>query len=178
MLLTQSIFRKYIILPSLIIAKNIGRMLLFQSPEWSEDLKDWNREMHVKCTYNGVQLSETEFPQNWLRDGIQIKILFPFCLKPWHKPQERSLDKDSMKDKVKKFCFLTVWGMETDLPFGSPRKRPSFFKPILKELEKRIRKFKNKCFLVLTVLKERTKLFIFLRVSKKTKKWVIKSVLL
>ena len=34
-------------------------MLLFQSPEWSEDLKDWNREMHVKCTYNGVQLSET-----------------------------------------------------------------------------------------------------------------------
>nr|YP_010131725.1 Ycf1 [Vitis labrusca x Vitis vinifera]QPZ94093.1 Ycf1 [Vitis labrusca x Vitis vinifera]UIX22577.1 hypothetical protein RF1 [Vitis labrusca x Vitis vinifera] len=177
LLLTQSIFRKYIILPSLIIAKNIGRMLLFQSPEWSEDLKDWNREMHVKCTYNGVQLSETEFPQNWLRDGIQIKILFPFCLKPWHKPQERSLDKDSMKDKVKKFCFLTVWGMETDLPFGSPRKRPSFFKPILKELEKRIRKFKNKCFLVLTVLKERTKLFIFLRVSKETKKWVIKSVL-
>ncbi|KAL6310647.1 hypothetical protein AAG906_019318 [Vitis piasezkii] len=177
LLLTQSIFRKYIILPSLIIAKNIGRMLLFQSPEWSEDLKDWNREMHVKCTYNGVQLSETEFPQNWLRDGIQIKILFPFCLKPWHKPQERSLDKDSMKDKVKKFCFLTVWGMETDLPFGSPRKRPSFFKPILKELEKRIRKFKNKCFLVLTVLKERTKLFIFLRVSKKTKKWVIKKLL-
>ncbi|PPS18658.1 hypothetical protein GOBAR_AA01960 [Gossypium barbadense] len=34
---------------------------------------DW-REMHVKCTYNGVQLSETEFPKNWLTDGIQIKI--------------------------------------------------------------------------------------------------------
>ncbi|MBN8161682.1 hypothetical protein J0J28_23265, partial [Vibrio vulnificus] len=26
--------------------------------------KDWNREMHVKCTYNGVPLSETEFPKN------------------------------------------------------------------------------------------------------------------
>ena len=46
-------------------------MLFFQSPEWSEDLKDWNREMHVKCTNNGVQLSETEFPRNWLREGIQ-----------------------------------------------------------------------------------------------------------
>lgn len=55
-------------------------MLLFQFPEWS--VKDWNREMHLKCTYNGVQLelSETEFPKNWLTDGIQIKILFPFCL--------------------------------------------------------------------------------------------------
>nr|UNA62968.1 hypothetical protein RF1 [Leea guineensis] len=182
LLLTQSIFRKYILFPSLIIVKNIGRMLLLQSPEWSQDLKDWKREMHVKCTYNGVQLSETEFPKNWLRDGIQIKILFPFCLKPWHKPQERVPDRDSMKGKVQvqkqkdDFCFLTVWGMETDLPFGSPRKRPSFFKPILKELEKKIRKFKNKRFLVLTVLKERPNLFIFLRVSKETKKWVIKSV--
>ncbi|PSJ20025.1 hypothetical protein CVH10_19775, partial [Halomonas sp. ND22Bw] len=32
--------------------------------------------MHVKCTYNGVQLSEKEFPKNWLADGVQIKILF------------------------------------------------------------------------------------------------------
>ena len=172
LLLTQSRFRKYITLPSLIIVKNIGRMLLFQSPEWFEDLKDLNREMHIKCTYNGVQLSEGEFPQNWLRDGIQIKILFPFRLKPWHKPQKRSLDKDSMQ--VENFHFLTVWGMETDLPFGSPRKRPSFFKPIFKELQKRITKFKNKCFLILTVLKEQPKLFIFLIPSKETKKWVIK----
>lgn len=82
MLITQSILRKYVVLPSLIIAKNLGRMLFLQLPEWSEDLQEWNREMHIKCTYNGVQLSETEFPQNWLSDGIQIKILFPFRLKP------------------------------------------------------------------------------------------------
>ena len=110
----------YIVLPSLITVKNICRILLFQSLEWSEDLKDLNREMHIKFTYNSVQLSEGEFPQNWLRDGIQIKILLPFRLKPWHEPKKRSLDKDSMQ--VKKFCFLTVWGMETDLPFGSPQK--------------------------------------------------------
>nr|YP_010756892.1 hypothetical chloroplast RF1 [Kleinhovia hospita]UNV38610.1 hypothetical chloroplast RF1 [Kleinhovia hospita] len=177
-LITQSILRKYIILPSLIIAKNISRILLFQFPEWAEDLKDWKREMHVKCTYNGVQLSETEFPKNWLTDGIQIKILFPFCLKPWHRFKPQPSHKDPMKKKKGQkndFCFLTVWGMETELPFGSPRKRRSFFEPIFKELKKKIKKFKTKCFIALTILKERTKLFR--KVSKETKKWITKSIL-
>nr|YP_010929011.1 Ycf1 protein [Pehria compacta]WKK48059.1 Ycf1 protein [Pehria compacta] len=178
-LVSQSFLRKYIILPSLIIAKNIARMLLFQFPEWSEDLKDWNKEMHVKCTYNGVQLSETEFPKNWLTDGIQIQILFPFCLKPWHRSKLRSPQKNSLKLKNKgqknDFCFLTVWGMETNLPFGSPRKRRSFFEPIFKELKKKIIKLQKKSFLVIQFLKERTK--FFLNISKETKKWVIKSIL-
>nr|WGM73426.1 hypothetical protein RF1 [Calamus jenkinsianus] len=166
MLVTQSFLRKYIILPSLIIAKNIGRMLLFQFPEWYEDLKEWNREMHVKCTYNGVQLSETEFPKDWLTDGIQIKILFPFCLKPWRRSEIQSHHRDPMRKIGKKenFCFLTIWGMEAEVPFGSPRKRPSFFEPIYKELKKRIRKVKKKFFFVLKVLKEK-------------KRWVIKIVL-
>nr|WKK48650.1 Ycf1 protein [Rotala rotundifolia] len=175
-LVSQSFLRKYIILPSLIIAKNIARLLLFQFPEWSDDLKDWNKEMHVKCTYNGVQLSETEFPKNWLTDGIQIKILFPFCLKPWHRaklqPSEKNLKNKGQKND---FCFLTVWGMETELPFGSPRKRRSFFEPIFKEFKKKILKLQKKSFLVIQFLKERTNLF--LNISKKTKKWVIKSIL-
>nr|YP_010976649.1 Ycf1 protein [Euploca strigosa]WNX95997.1 Ycf1 protein [Euploca strigosa] len=177
MLITQSILRKYILLPSLIIAKNIGRMLLFQLPEWSEDLQEWNREMHVKCTYNGVQLSETEFPKNWLTDGIQIKILFPFRLKPWHRSKLQSSHRDLIKKKKQKdgFCFLTVWGMEAELPFGSPQKRPSFFEPIIRELEKKIGKFKKKYFLALRVLKRKTKLL--LKVSKETKKWVMKSII-
>nr|QEJ86786.1 Ycf1 [Nasa triphylla] len=179
MLVTQSILRKNIILPSLIIAKNISRMLLLQFPEWSEDLNEWNSEMYVKCTYNGVQLSETEFPKNWLIDGIQIKILFPFCLKPWHKSKLRSSHRDLIKKKrngqKNDFCFLTVWGMETNLPFGSPRKWPPFFEPIFKKLEKKIGKLKKKYFLVLRFLKERTK--FFLKVSKETKNWIIKSVL-
>nr|YP_010595912.1 hypothetical protein RF1 [Dobinea vulgaris]WAJ58835.1 hypothetical protein RF1 [Dobinea vulgaris] len=176
LLLTQSFLRKYILLPSVIIAKNIVRILLFELPEWSQDLKDWKREMHVKCTYNGVQLSETEFPKNWLTEGIQIKILFPFYLKPRHRSKLQSLDKDSMK-KIKgqesDFCFLTVWGMETELPFGSPRKRRSFLEPVLKEFKKKIRKWKTQSFLVLRV-KERTK--IFRKVTKETNKWVIKSI--
>nr|QBC72752.1 hypothetical protein RF1 [Talinum caffrum] len=174
MLVTQSILRKYIILPSLIIAKNIGRLLLLQLPEWSEDLKEWNREMHVKCTYNGVQLSETEFPKNWLTDGIQIKILFPFDLKPWHKSRIRPSHRDQTKKKDD-FCFLTVWGMETDFPFGSPRKRLSFFKPIFNELNKKIRKFRKNFLGVLRIIKEKLKLF--LKVPNETKKWIIQNLL-
>nr|QNH92045.1 hypothetical chloroplast RF19 [Ammopiptanthus mongolicus] len=182
LLITQSILRKYIILPSLIITKNIVRILLFQFPEWSEDFRDWNREMYIKCTYNGVQLSEREFPKKWLTDGIQIKILSPFRLKPWHrsKLQYSEKEKDPMKKKGKKkkqdFCFLTIWGMEVELPFsGYPRNRLSFFDPIFKEIKKKMKKFNFFFFLVLKVLNERTKLF--LNVSKGTVKWIIKSIL-
>nr|YP_010690648.1 Ycf1 protein [Cartonema parviflorum]WBU14359.1 Ycf1 protein [Cartonema parviflorum] len=162
MLVTQSFIRKYIVLPSLIIAKNAGRMLLFQLPEWYEDLREWSREMHVKCTYNGVQLSETEFPRDWLTDGIQIKILFPFRLKPWRGAKTRSYREDRMKEKGQKdnFSFLTVWGMETELPFGSPRKLPSFFEPIYKTLKKKIIKVKKQIFRILKVSKEKTKWII------------------
>nr|YP_009232502.1 Ycf1 [Eutrema botschantzevii]AMA21489.1 Ycf1 [Eutrema botschantzevii] len=179
-LVTQSILRKYIILPLLIIIKNSIRLLLFQITEWSEDLKDWKREMHVKCTYNGVQLSETEFPRNWLTDGIQIKILFPFYLKPWHKSKFQSYEKARLKktkDKGKKndFCFLTVWGLETDVPFGSAKKKPSFFEPIFKELKKRVKKFKTKSFLVLRIFKERATIFV--KVAKEIKNWISKNLL-
>nr|QFQ48780.1 hypothetical chloroplast RF1 [Phyllagathis dispar] len=154
LLVIQSFLRKYILLLSLIIVKNTVRILVFQFPEWSEDFKDWKKEMHIKCTYNGVPLSETEFPKNWLINGIQIKILFPFFFKPWHKSKVQSLQKDPRKKK-NDFCFLTVWGMETDLPFGSPRKRLSFFNPIFKEMKKKIRKWKKKSFFVIRILKKK-----------------------
>ncbi|XP_059279969.1 protein TIC 214-like [Lycium ferocissimum] len=82
-----------------------------------------------------------------------------------------------MKNKKQKddFCFLTVWGMETEAPFGSPRRRPSFFEPIFKELEKKTGKLKKTNFITIKVLKGKTK--IFRRVSKETKKWLIKSIL-
>nr|QRE83941.1 hypothetical chloroplast RF1 [Humulus lupulus] len=171
-LVIQSILRKYIILPSLIIVKNIGRILLFQSPEWSEDLKDWKRETLVKCTYNGIQLAENEFPKNWLIDGIQIKILFPFRLKPWHKAklkrQETYNNPMKKKEQTNDFCFLTVLGMETELPFGSPRKQISFFEPIFKEIKRKLIKLKKKCFRVVKERKERTN-------SKERKKRVIQN---
>nr|QWT70864.1 Ycf1 [Heliophila deserticola] len=179
LLVTQSILRKYIILPLLIIIKNSIRLLLFQVPEWSEDLKNWNREIHFKCTFNGVPVSETEFPKDWLTDGIQIKILFPFDLKPWHKSKLKSsqktrLKKTKDKGEKKNFCFLTVWGMETELPFGSGKKNTAFFEPIFKELKKKIKKSKTHSFLVLRIFKERTT--ILLKVAKEIKNWIIKNV--
>nr|YP_010636987.1 hypothetical chloroplast RF19 [Saxifraga balfourii]WBQ49629.1 hypothetical chloroplast RF19 [Saxifraga balfourii] len=170
LLLTQAILRKYIILPSFIIAKNLGRLLLFDFPEWSEDLTDWKKERHVKCTYNGVQLADNEFPTNWLTEGIQIKILFPFRLKPWHRSNPDSSYREK-KSKKYDFCFLTVWGVETDLPFCSPRKRSSFFAPILKELGKMLIKRKTNCFPILRRLNDRTN--FSLKVSTTIKKSIL-----
>nr|YP_010400530.1 hypothetical chloroplast RF19 [Phedimus odontophyllus]YP_010400615.1 hypothetical chloroplast RF19 [Phedimus yangshanicus]UQS79177.1 hypothetical chloroplast RF19 [Phedimus yangshanicus]UQS79262.1 hypothetical chloroplast RF19 [Phedimus odontophyllus] len=151
-LIIKSILRKYIILPSLIISKNIGRILLFQFPEWVEDFENWNKETHVKCTYSGVELSEKDLPKNWLSEGIQIKILFPFYLKPWHKSKPEFPQMDRVKKKSK--CFLTVWGRTTKQPFGSPQTEPSFFVPIFKELIKKMIKLKTNCFFILKMLKE------------------------
>nr|YP_009747913.1 Ycf1 protein [Habenaria flagellifera]QII89593.1 Ycf1 protein [Habenaria flagellifera] len=169
-LIIQSYLRKYMILPLLIIAKNIFRILLFKVPEWHQDFKKWKKEKYIKCTYNGVQLSETEFPQNWLTDGIQIKIVNPFYLKSWQKSKVQSHYRDQMKKKKKQnFCFLTVWGTETKLSFSSTRKRPFFFKPIYKELKKINRKVK------IQIIKFLNKKRI-LKVIKEKTKWVIKII--
>nr|QHB76023.1 Ycf1 [Cucumis melo subsp. melo] len=180
LLVTQSFVRKYIVLPSLIIANNLIRMLLFQFPYWSEDFKNWNKEVHIKCTYNGIQLSETEFPQKWLTDGIQIKILAPFRLKPWDTSRLQSPNKDSIKQKEeqKDFSFLTVFGREADLPFGSPRKTPPFFEPIfifIKERENKVKNWIKQRFIRIgRFLKERINLFI--NFLKEKIKWFMKKM--
>nr|YP_010918019.1 Ycf1 [Boronia edwardsii]WAJ48783.1 Ycf1 [Boronia edwardsii] len=159
MLVIQLLLRKYILLPSLILAKNLGRILLFQNPEWSEDFQDWGQEIYVKCTYSGVNLSETEFPKNWLTEGIQIKILFPFRLKPWHRSKIQSFQKDAKSEQEDDFCFLTVFGLETEMPFGSPRKQRSFFEPIFKEIFKELKKniLENRSFIILRIFNEEKK---------------------
>nr|YP_010233246.1 214 kDa protein [Centranthera grandiflora]QSX28448.1 214 kDa protein [Centranthera grandiflora] len=139
LLLIQSYFRKYILLPSLIIAKNIGRILLLQSSEWSEDFGEWHKEVHLKCTHNGVPVSG--FPKNWWTEGMQIQIIFPFYLQPWRNWKPGSAQQNLIKKQNESFCFLTVFGSETEIPFGFPRKRIPFFKPIFRELKKKIKKY-------------------------------------
>nr|YP_010023872.1 hypothetical chloroplast RF1 [Sigesbeckia orientalis]QOP63221.1 hypothetical chloroplast RF1 [Sigesbeckia orientalis] len=166
LLLAQSIFRRYIKLPLLIIAKNIGRILLRQSPEWYEDFQDWNREIYLKCSYNGLQFSKTEFPENWLREGFQIKILYPFHLKPWHRSKLRLSDRDRKQQDDFDSCFLTVLGMETEYPFGPPRKTPSFFEPIFKDIDYKveIRKFNFRVRRALKKIKKKeAKAFLFVK---------------
>nr|AOV83520.1 Ycf1 [Glycyrrhiza glabra] len=177
LLITQSILRKYIILPSLIIAKNIVRILLFQIPEWSEDFRDWKREMHIKCTFYGVPLSEKEFPKDWLTEGFQIGILFPFRLKPWHRSKAKVRSTEKKNVKKKSFCYLTICGTQVESPFADHIPNPfSFFDPIFKIVKKKMKKkLKNSFFLVLKVLNERQK--GFLTISKERGKWTFKSIL-
>nr|YP_009375917.1 hypothetical chloroplast RF1 [Linochilus glutinosus]ARH06398.1 hypothetical chloroplast RF1 [Linochilus glutinosus] len=166
LLLAQSIFRRYIKLPLFIIVKNIGRILLRQSPEWYEDFQDWNREIYLKCSYNGLQFSKTEFPKNWLREGFQIKILYPFHLKPWHRSKLRLSDSDRKQQDYFDSCFLTVLGMETEYPFGPPRKTPSFFEPIFKDIDYKveIRKFNFRVRRVFKkITKKQTKAVLFVK---------------
>nr|QLD96745.1 Ycf1 [Doniophyton anomalum] len=173
LLIALAIFRRTIVLPSLIIAKNIARMLLLQFPEWSEDFQDWKREIYLVGTLNGLQFSSAQFPRTWLREGIQIKILYPFHLKPWHRSEVRPSDRDLMKKKEEDdfdYCFLTTWGMEADYPFGPPRKTRSFFKPIFKEIKEKISKLD---FIVQRVLKEIPKVVVY--ISKEAKEFLKKA---
>nr|QWW93245.1 hypothetical protein [Lunularia cruciata] len=137
LLLIQSHLRKYVILPVLIIVKNVIRLLLFQIPEWNQDWCEWNKEIHIRCTYDGTEVSEKELPEQWLRDGLQIKILYPFYLKPWHTIKNTRNFPNIKKDKFN-YCYLTAWGFQTNLPFGNIKKQPSFWKPIKKKLKKNI----------------------------------------
>nr|YP_010399954.1 Ycf1 [Nowellia curvifolia]UQM88720.1 Ycf1 [Nowellia curvifolia] len=134
LLIIQSYIRKYVLLPSSIIIKNICRLFLFQNPEWHEDWIEWNKEIHIRCTYDGTEVSEKGLPEQWLRDGLQIKIIYPFHLKPWYKTKSYNLnlEKNSLFMKEDKFhyCYLSAWGFLTDLPFGNMKKQPSFWKPI------------------------------------------------
>nr|YP_009547441.1 conserved hypothetical chloroplast protein Ycf1 [Hemionitis subcordata]AYW15097.1 conserved hypothetical chloroplast protein Ycf1 [Hemionitis subcordata] len=153
MLVFQSRFRKFIKLPVLIILKSIGRILLRQNSEWNKDWTKWRKEIHINCTFDGEEFSQDELPPRWLREGIQIKIVYPFRLKPWYTDESRKqqiLQKEHMearsserqelkstkrlKRKRPKFTYLTVLGYQTDVPFGTIQKETSFWKPVQKKL--------------------------------------------
>nr|YP_008474622.1 conserved hypothetical protein Ycf1 [Marsilea crenata]AGI51542.1 conserved hypothetical protein Ycf1 [Marsilea crenata] len=153
LLVFQSNFRKYVKLPVAIVCKNLVRMLLRQDSEWEIDRKEWRNEVHIKCSYDGEEYSRDRFPGRWLKEGLQIKILYPFRLRPWHSRGEkkrsiiretdmglkpirnrRAKTKNSSKRKKLQFTYLSAWGFQTDVPFGTIQKDPSFWKPIRKKL--------------------------------------------
>nr|YP_009573258.1 conserved hypothetical chloroplast protein ycf1 [Mesopteris tonkinensis]QBF44736.1 conserved hypothetical chloroplast protein ycf1 [Mesopteris tonkinensis] len=153
MLVFQSRFRKFVKLPVLIVFKTIGRILLRQNSEWNKDWTKWKKEIHINCTFDGEEFSQDQLPPRWLREGIQIKIVYPFRLKPWHSsgsrkrltPREKYMKADSierqksrnkrrLKQKRPRFTYLTALGYQADIPFGSIQKQPSFWRPVRKEL--------------------------------------------
>nr|AKA56059.1 hypothetical protein [Pinus parviflora] len=135
-LVAQSNIRKNIILPSLIIAKNIGRILLFKAPEFTQDWEEMKEELHIKCGYDGTEFSKKGFPDKWYKYGMQIKLIFPFRLKPWHSQSKKRLRL--------RWSYLTTLGFETDIPFGDPKPKlgifSEFFQPIFKKVKKELKK--------------------------------------
>nr|YP_010406461.1 Ycf1 [Cymbaria daurica]URC16262.1 Ycf1 [Cymbaria daurica] len=173
-LLVISFYRKNILIPLLIIVKNIGRMLLFQTPELFEDLKLWRKEKHVICLPEGLTLSEEEtiLPSGWYNDGIQIKILFPFSF--------RTSDKGKRLPPEKDFGFLTALGTGSAIPYGEGQKRPFLFKPVLEDFKKRIITLMNKFSRGLKRLEKRLKPFfrqLFKVFKKKEYKQEYKQIL-
>nr|QJQ36483.1 conserved hypothetical chloroplast protein ycf1 [Pyrrosia petiolosa]QJQ36922.1 Ycf1 [Pyrrosia petiolosa] len=153
MLVFQSRFRKFIKLPILIILKTIARILLRQNSEWNKDWTKWKKEIHINCTFDGEEFSQDELPPRWLREGIQIKVVYPFRLKPWHSAGKKkrmtlrnnylkiessgsqiSKNKQKLRRRRPRFTYLTTLGYQTDIPFGNIQKQPSFWRPVTKKL--------------------------------------------
>ena len=150
----------------MIITKNIIRILLFQNPEWSEDFRDWRKEIHVKCTYQGVPTGSNALPIDWFWGGLQIRVLHPFVLKPWHnKPKVRSTEKKkrytpkSVLETTafeKNFLFLTGYGTLVEAYTDEHVPNPfAFLGPIFNQITKQLKKDLKKSFRKLDNQKER-----------------------
>nr|YP_009258438.1 hypothetical chloroplast RF1 [Spirogyra maxima]ANI25332.1 hypothetical chloroplast RF1 [Spirogyra maxima] len=132
-LITQAFIRKYIKLPILILSKSLIRLLFMQSSDWNQDWAEWKQEEQVYCFYNGNYVSNNELPPFWLTDGLQIKILSPFHLKPWRPSSTTDLQISTVDQVIVRSSYLNIWGQETDVPFGQVQDTP-FLKPIFKGL--------------------------------------------
>jgi hypothetical protein len=96
---------------------------------------------------------QTEFPEEWWENGIQVKIVDPFRLKPWRaNPDRLSAELNKLReevhtiadieeignligrDQVIQSTFLTVTGDELDFPGGFSISKPTFFRPIRRAL--------------------------------------------
>nr|QYB22751.1 hypothetical protein RF1 [Tetraclinis articulata]BBN66994.1 hypothetical protein [Tetraclinis articulata] len=132
LLFTHTYLRKRLYFPILIIAKNIGRTLLFQVPEWEQDWANLEKESYLKCNYDGYELTDPDVPKKFLKDyikeGIQIKIVYPFRLRPWY--ESNSNESNSTDIDKKTTGYLTIYGTEIEVPFGNPPNVPSFWEPI------------------------------------------------
>ena len=102
---------------------------IYQSMKW---LRTKNR---------GLSLSKIEISKQWPIDGIKIKIIFSFHLKPRHRSELRSTKKDPKKKKKSEkwdFLLLTILGMEVELPFSIyPRNRFLFFSSHYRKTQKK-----------------------------------------
>nr|YP_009555762.1 hypothetical chloroplast RF1 [Selaginella lepidophylla]AZU95879.1 hypothetical chloroplast RF1 [Selaginella lepidophylla] len=84
LLISQSYIRRNVVLPTLIMLKNICYFVVFQTSDWAEDWNELGKEIYVGCNYDGTEVSSKGLPPLWHREGVQIKIVNPFHLKHRH----------------------------------------------------------------------------------------------
>nr|YP_009582657.1 hypothetical chloroplast RF19 [Selaginella lyallii]QBL02063.1 hypothetical chloroplast RF19 [Selaginella lyallii] len=147
LLVIQLHLRRSFTVPFFIILKNICYLAAFQTTEWNEDWDELKKEIYVNCNYYGLEMSTTEFPTHWQRDGVQIKIVNPFRFKhrwnfvsrlnsvdtivslnetaPGEKGEPAPSNgaglyghKSNISSEIE-YAYLTVLGSETELPFGN-----------------------------------------------------------
>lgn len=147
-LCSQAYIRRYIKLPVFIILKNISRQILFQSTEWQKDWTDLAQEVYVDCDYDGNDLYVgVKLPNILELAGKQVKIIRPFRLRysqPFtYKVNDIKLldssEKNRLNYELDDYSYLTIWGDETNEPFGKVKKQPSFWQPIFQRINLIIR---------------------------------------
>nr|YP_009589853.1 hypothetical chloroplast RF19 [Selaginella tamariscina]QBL76436.1 hypothetical chloroplast RF19 [Selaginella tamariscina] len=165
LLIAQLYLRRNVVLPILIIFKNACYLIVSRTDERKEDWNELNKEICMGCNYDGTAgVSATGLPQQWHREGFQIKIVNPFYLKDRHgfTPRQSGLLGDRMKisptetrsktsksvlsygtssyggngsaGKEMEFGHLTVLGYLTESPSGDRIKRPHFWRLLLLKL--------------------------------------------
>jgi hypothetical protein len=98
------------------------RRSLGQSSELVEDLEELNNELHIRCTPTGSEYSKIDLPKGWLTEGLSIKIVSPFRLRPWRDKSNSNLQDPNPKEKRDNSSFLSIYGTETESPSGPPLK--------------------------------------------------------
>nr|YP_010428245.1 hypothetical protein RF1 [Prosopanche bonacinae]USN93694.1 hypothetical protein RF1 [Prosopanche bonacinae] len=111
-LLYQLYLRKIIKIPFLIMVKTIVRILLLQPFEYTKDRDYFMQEKYIMCTYHGIELVENKLPEDWMSEGIQIKIINPFRLRPWYTESIENEEKEKIKMRDS-YTFLNMQGQET-----------------------------------------------------------------
>nr|YP_009403847.1 hypothetical protein Le_val1Pt0988 [Legenere valdiviana]YP_009403856.1 hypothetical protein Le_val1Pt1243 [Legenere valdiviana]ASA35113.1 hypothetical protein Le_val1Pt0988 [Legenere valdiviana]ASA35122.1 hypothetical protein Le_val1Pt1243 [Legenere valdiviana] len=143
-ILQQTFYRKYIWLPGAIIGKNIARILLFQQPEWAEDIDDWERETYWICDENGfrvqggkisitnaLEVLTTYMPPQWWEFGFEVEVTWAVKLRPWHTPPKEY-------GRTHLYTFINPTGGMTYVPW-SPSFPPrfKFWRPIFQVLKEK-----------------------------------------
>lgn len=159
LLISQAYIRRNLVLPALIILKNIGYLVAFQTTDWAEDWKDLRGEIHVGCNYEGDEVAAKGLPPQWYKEGVQIKVVNPFYLKhryivvpkqsitlgpngnkeidPAVLTRARSYGRRNPGEDLG-YGYLTATGYQLSLPFGGRRRQaPPFWAPFLRDAKRK-----------------------------------------